>query len=57
MANLMQKSTLVLSAMDGYCADDITDEAELNDLAKIVGEDQKPIDVAMGVGKQVFGCH
>jgi len=48
-ATLIPKSALVLSAITVIAADGVIDEAELNDLAKIVRGDRKSIDVAMEV--------
>jgi len=48
-ATLTPKSALVLSAITVIAADGVIDEAELNDLAKIVRGDRKSIDVAMEV--------
>ena len=48
-ATLTPKSALVLSAITIIAADGRIDEAELNDLAKIVRGDRKSIDVAMEV--------
>jgi uncharacterized tellurite resistance protein B-like protein len=48
-ATLTPKSALVLSAITIIAADGRIDEAELNDLAKIVRGDRKSIDVAMDV--------
>lgn len=48
-ATLTPKSALVLSAITVIAADGVIDEAELNDLAKIVRGDRKSIDVAMQV--------
>jgi uncharacterized membrane protein YebE (DUF533 family) len=48
-ATLTPKSALVLSAITVIAADGVIDEAELNDLAKIVRGDRKSIDVAMDV--------
>ena len=48
---LTPKSALVLSAITVIAADGVIDEAELNDLAKIVRGDRKSIDVAMAVMK------
>jgi uncharacterized tellurite resistance protein B-like protein len=48
-ATLTSKSALVLSAITVIAADGVIDEAELNDLAKIVRGDRKSIDVAMDV--------
>jgi len=48
-ATLTPKSALVLSAVTVIAADGVIDEAELNDLAKIVRGDRKSIDVAMEV--------
>jgi uncharacterized tellurite resistance protein B-like protein len=50
-ATLTPKSALVLSAITVIAADGVIDEAELNDLAKIVRGDQKSIDTAMNVMK------
>jgi len=46
---LTPKSALVLSAITVIAADGVLDEAELNDLAKIVRGDRKSINVAMEV--------
>jgi len=48
---LTPKSALVLSAITVIAADGVIDEAEINDLAKIVRGDRKSIDVAMAVMK------
>jgi uncharacterized tellurite resistance protein B-like protein len=48
-ATLTPKSALVLSAITVIAADGVIDEAELNDLAKIVRGDRKSIDTAMQV--------
>ena len=48
-ATLTPKSALVLSAITVIAADGVIDEAELNDLAKIVRGDRKSIDVAIEV--------
>lgn len=48
-ATLTPKSALVLSAITVIAADGVIDEAELNDLAKIVRGDRKSIDVALEV--------
>ncbi len=48
-ATLTPKSALVLSAITVIAADGVLDEAELNDLAKIVRGDRKSIDVALQV--------
>jgi uncharacterized tellurite resistance protein B-like protein len=48
-ATLTPKSALVLSAITVIAADGVIDEAELNDLAKIVRGDRKSIDGAMEV--------
>jgi uncharacterized tellurite resistance protein B-like protein len=50
-ATLTPKSALVLSAITVIAADGVIDEAELNDLAKIVRGDRKSIDTAMKVMK------
>ncbi|MEN6442677.1 MAG: tellurite resistance TerB family protein [Methanoregula sp.] len=50
-AELNPKSALVLSAITIIAADGVIDEAELNDLAKIVRGDRKSIDNAMAVMK------
>jgi hypothetical protein len=50
-ATLTPKSALVLSAITVIAADGVIDEAELNDLAKIVRGDKKSIDTAMQVMK------
>ena len=51
-ATLTPKSALVLSAITVIAADGVIDEAELNDLAKIVRGDRKSIDLAMQVMKE-----
>jgi uncharacterized tellurite resistance protein B-like protein len=51
-ATLTPKSALVLSAITVIAADGAIDEAELNDLAKIVRGDKKSIDTAMQVMKE-----
>jgi uncharacterized tellurite resistance protein B-like protein len=51
-ATLTPKSALVLSAITVIAADGAIDEAELNDLAKIVRGDRKSIDTAMQVMKE-----
>jgi uncharacterized tellurite resistance protein B-like protein len=48
-ATLTPKSALVLSAITVIAADGVIDEAELNDLGKIVRGDRKSIDTAMQV--------
>jgi uncharacterized tellurite resistance protein B-like protein len=48
-ATLTPKSALVLSAITVIAADGVIDEAELNDLAKIVRGDRKSIDTAMEI--------
>lgn len=48
---LTPKSALVLSALTVIAADGVVDEAELNDLAKIVRGDRKSIDTALDVMK------
>jgi uncharacterized tellurite resistance protein B-like protein len=48
-ATLTPKSALVLSAITVIAADGVIDEAELNDLAKVVRGDRKSIDTAMEV--------
>jgi len=48
-ATLTPKSALVLSAITIIAADGRIDEAELNDLAKIVRGDRKSIEIAMEV--------
>jgi uncharacterized tellurite resistance protein B-like protein len=50
-ATLNPKSALVLSAITVIAADGVIDEAEINDLAKIVRGDRKSIDTAMQVLK------
>jgi uncharacterized tellurite resistance protein B-like protein len=50
-ATLTPKSALVLSALTVIAADGVIDEAEINDLAKIVRGDRKSIDVAIQVLK------
>ena len=50
-AMLNPKSALVLSAITVIAADGVIDEAEINDLAKIVRGDRKSIDTAMQVLK------
>jgi uncharacterized tellurite resistance protein B-like protein len=50
-AALTPKSALVLSAITVIAADGVIDEAEINDLAKIVRGDRKSIDTAMQVLK------
>ena len=52
LATLTPKSALVLSAITVIAADGAIDEAELNDLAKIVRGDKKSIDTAMQVMKE-----
>ncbi len=51
-ATLTPKSALVLSAITVIAADGAIDEAELNDLAKIVRGDRKSVDTAMQVMKE-----
>jgi uncharacterized tellurite resistance protein B-like protein len=51
-ATLTSKSALVVSAITVIAADGVIDEAELNDLAKIVRGDKKSIDTAMQVMKE-----
>lgn len=51
-ATLTSKSALVVSAITVIAADGAIDEAELNDLAKIVRGDRKSIDTAMQVMKE-----
>jgi uncharacterized tellurite resistance protein B-like protein len=51
-ATLTSKSALVVSAITIIAADGAIDEAELNDLAKIVRGDKKSIDTAMQVMKE-----
>ena len=51
-ATLTPKSALVVSAITVIAADGAIDEAELNDLAKIVRGDKKSIDTAMQVMKE-----
>ena len=51
-ATLTPKSALVLSAITVIAADGAVDEAELNDLSKIVRGDRKSIDTAMQVMKE-----
>jgi uncharacterized tellurite resistance protein B-like protein len=48
---LNPKSALVLSAITVIAADGVIDEAEINDLGKIVRGDRKSIDTAMAVLK------
>jgi uncharacterized tellurite resistance protein B-like protein len=48
---LTPKSALVLSAITVIAADGVIDEAEINDLAKIVRGDRKSIDTALQVLK------
>jgi len=50
-ATLTPKSALVLSAITVIAADGVIDEAEINDLGKIVRGDRKCIDTAMQVLK------
>jgi uncharacterized tellurite resistance protein B-like protein len=50
-ATLTPKSALVLSAITVIAADGVIDEAEINDLAKIVRGDKKSIQTAMDVLK------
>lgn len=50
-ATLTPKSALVLSAITVIAADGVIDEAEINDLGKIVRGDRKSIDTAMQVLK------
>ena len=49
---LTPKSALVVSAITVIAADGAIDEAELNDLAKIVRGDKKTVDTAMQVMKE-----
>jgi hypothetical protein len=51
-ATLTPKSALVVSAITVIAADGAIDEAELNDLAKIVRGDKKTVDTAMQVIKE-----
>jgi uncharacterized tellurite resistance protein B-like protein len=51
-ATLTPKSALVVSAITVIAADGAIDEAELNDLAKIVRGDKKSVDTAMQVMKE-----
>ena len=51
-ATLTSKSALVVSAITVIAADGAMDEAELNDLAKIVRGDRKSVDTAMQVMKE-----
>ncbi len=51
-AALTPKSALVVSAITVIAADGAIDEAELNDLAKIVRGDRKSVDLAMQVMKE-----
>lgn len=51
-AALTPKSALVVSAITVIAADGAIDEAELNDLAKIVRGDKKSVDTAMQVMKE-----
>jgi uncharacterized tellurite resistance protein B-like protein len=51
-ATLTPKSALVVSAITVIAADGAIDEAELNDLAKIVRGDKKTVDTAMQVMKE-----
>ncbi len=51
-AVLTPKSALVVSAITVIAADGAIDEAELNDLAKIVRGDKKSVDTAMQVMKE-----
>ena len=46
-AMLTPKSARVLSAITVIAADGVIDEAEINDLSKIVRGDRKSIDTAM----------
>ena len=46
---LTSKSALVLSVITVIAADGVIDEAEINDLAKIVRGDRKSIETAMQV--------
>lgn len=48
-AQLTPKSALVLSALTVVAADGVIDDAELNDLAKIVRGDRKAVDTALAV--------
>ncbi|MDD1686332.1 tellurite resistance TerB family protein [Methanoregula sp.] len=50
-ATLTPKSALVLSAITVIAADGVIDDAEINDLGKIVRGDRKSIDTAMQVLK------
>jgi uncharacterized tellurite resistance protein B-like protein len=50
-ATLTPRSALVLSAITVIAADGVIDEAEINDLGKIVRGDRKSIDTAMQVLK------
>jgi len=50
-AALTPKSALVVSAITVIAADGVIDEAEINDLAKIVRGDRKTVDTAMQVMK------
>lgn len=50
-ATLTPKSGLVVSALTVIAADGVIDEAEINDLAKIVRGDKKSIDIALQVLK------
>jgi uncharacterized tellurite resistance protein B-like protein len=50
-AQLTPKSALVVSALTVVAADGVIDEAELNDLAKIVRGDRKAVDTAIAVMK------
>ena len=50
-ATLTPKSALALSVITVIAADGVIDEAEINDLAKIVRGDRKSIDTAMQVMK------
>jgi uncharacterized tellurite resistance protein B-like protein len=50
-ATLNPKSALVLSALTVIAADGVIDEAEMNDLAKIVRGDRKSIDTAIEILK------
>ena len=50
-ATLTPKSALVLSAITVIAADGVIDEAELNDLAKIVRGDRNAVDTAVQVMK------
>ena len=50
-ATLNPKSALVLSAITVIAADGVIDEAEINDLAKIVRGDRNAVDTAVQVMK------